>query len=224
MSTIAVLPVKRFDDAKQRLGDALRSGTRRALAEAMLTDVLTALRRSKRVDAVVVVTSEHGADALARAHDASAIRDPSEPGHNPAAREGVRWAIEQGARRVLLVPGDCPALDPTEVDDLLLAHPHEEKRVTIVPDRHGTGTNALVLDPAGPFEPQFGPGSRERHVEQAERRGLSYLVETVASLELDIDTGDDLGALIAVLEGGHGRAPRTRGVLSQIGRSRTVAA
>ena len=41
MSTIAVLPVKRFDDAKQRLGEALRAGTRRALAEAMLTDVLT---------------------------------------------------------------------------------------------------------------------------------------------------------------------------------------
>src|SRR3954452_19227778 len=107
MSTIAVLPVKRFDDAKQRLGETLRSGTRRALAEAMLTDVLTALRRSKRVDAVIVVTSEHGADALARAHAATAIREPAEPGHNPAAREGVRWAIEQGARRVLPVPGDC---------------------------------------------------------------------------------------------------------------------
>ena len=70
MSTIAVLPVKRFDDAKQRLGETLRGGTRRALAEAMLTDVLTALRRSKRVEAVVVVTSEHGAfTARARVSD-----------------------------------------------------------------------------------------------------------------------------------------------------------
>ena len=145
MTTVAVLPVKRFDEAKQRLGETMRSGTRRALAEAMLTDVLTALRRARRVDVVVVVTRESAADALARAHDAQSIRDPDEPGHNPAARTGVRWAVEQGARRVILVPGDCPALDPVEVDDLLLAHPHEEKRVTIVPDRHGTGTNALVL-------------------------------------------------------------------------------
>jgi 2-phospho-L-lactate guanylyltransferase len=162
VSTIAVLPVKRFDDAKQRLGETLRSGTRRALAEAMLTDVLTALRRARRVDRVVVVTSEHGADALARAHDAFSIRDPSEPGHSPAAAEGVRWAVEQGARRVLLVPGDCPALDPLEVDDLLLAHPGTDKRVTIVPDRHGTGTNALVLCPPGAIAPSFGPGSRAR--------------------------------------------------------------
>ena len=147
MTTVAVLPVKRFDEAKQRLGETMRSGTRRALAEAMLTDVLTALRRARRVDVVVVVTREKAAEALARAHEATTIRDPDEPGHNPAARAGVRWAVEQGARRVILVPGDCPALDPVEVDDLLLAHPHEEKRVTIVPDRHGTGTNALLLTP-----------------------------------------------------------------------------
>ena len=47
MTTVAVLPVKRFDEAKQRLGETMRSGTRRALAEAMLTDVLTALRRAR---------------------------------------------------------------------------------------------------------------------------------------------------------------------------------
>ena len=218
MSTIAVLPVKRFDDAKQRLGDALRSGTRRALAEAMLTDVLTALRRSTRVDAVVVVTSEHGADALARAHDASAIRDPSEPGHNPAAREGVRWAIEQGARRVLLVPGDCPALDPTEVDDLLLAHPHSEARVTIVPDRHGTGTNALVLCPPDAIGPSFGPGSRERHEGLARDAGAECRIAEPPSLALDIDTVEDLNVLKAALDARTGGAAHTRGLLARLGR------
>ena len=149
MSTLAILPVKRFDDAKQRLGETLAGGTRRALAEAMLADVLTALRRARRVEGVVVVTAEHAADALSRAHEAQVIRDPDEPGHSQAASHGVRWAVDHGARRVLLVPGDCPVLDPAEVDDLLIAHPHAEARVTIVPDRHGTGTNALVLTPPG---------------------------------------------------------------------------
>jgi 2-phospho-L-lactate/phosphoenolpyruvate guanylyltransferase len=218
MSTIAVLPVKRFDDAKQRLGDALRSGTRRALAEAMLTDVLTALRRSKRVDAVVVVTSEHAAVALARAHDATTIPDPEEPGHNPAAREGVRWAIEQGARRVLLVPGDCPALDPTEVDDLLLAHPHSEARVTIVPDRHGTGTNALVLCPPDAIGPSFGPGSRERHEALARDAGAECRIAEPPSLALDIDTVEDLNVLRAALDARTGGAAHTRGLLARLGR------
>jgi 2-phospho-L-lactate guanylyltransferase len=218
MSTIAVLPVKRFDDAKQRLGEALQSGTRRALAEAMLTDVLTALRRAKRVDGVVVVTSEHGADALARAHDARTIRDPEEPGHNPAASEGVRWALEQGALRVLLVPGDCPALDPLEVDDLLLAHPHSEARVTIVPDRHGHGTNALVLCPPDAIAPSFGPGSRARHEELARAAGAECRIAEPPSLALDIDTIEDLAVLRAALDARTGGAAHTRGLLARLGR------
>ena len=218
MSTIAVLPVKRFDDAKQRLGEALRGGTRRALAEAMLTDVLTALRRARRVDRVVVVTSEHAADALARAHDALAIRDPSEPGHNPAAAEGVRWAVEQGARRVLLVPGDCPALDPAEVDDLLLAHPGSDRRVTIVPDRHGTGTNALVLCPPHAIAPSFGPGSRARHEEAARAAGAEWRIAEPPSLVLDVDTIEDLGVLRAALDARTGGAAHTRGLLARLGR------
>jgi 2-phospho-L-lactate guanylyltransferase len=218
MSTIAVLPVKRFDDAKQRLGEALRGGTRRALAEAMLTDVLTALRRARRVDQVVVVTSEHAADALARAHDALAIRDPPEPGHNPAAAEGVRWAVEQGARRVLLVPADCPALDPAEVDDLLLAHPGSDTRVTIVPDRHGTGTNALVLCPPQAIAPSFGPGSRARHEEAARAAGAEWRIAEPPSLVLDVDTIEDLGVLRAALDARTGGAAHTRGLLARLGR------
>jgi 2-phospho-L-lactate guanylyltransferase len=81
----------------------------------------------------------------------------------------------------------------------------------------------LLVDPRGPFEPQFGPGSRERHVAQAERRGLAYAVADVASLGLDLDTGEDLEQLVAALADVHGRAARTRGVLSQIGRARTAA-
>jgi 2-phospho-L-lactate/phosphoenolpyruvate guanylyltransferase len=216
VSTIAVLPVKRFDDAKQRLGEAMRSGTRRALAEAMLTDVLTALRRARRVDRVVVVTSENAADALARAHDALTIRDPPEPGHSPAAAAGVRWAVEQGARRVLLVPGDCPALDPAEVDDLLLSHPGSEMRVTIVPDRHGTGTNALLLRPPDAIEPAFGPGSLERHVDRARAAGVGAALERVGSLLLDVDTPEDLAELGAQLERRPGAAPMTRGVLRRL--------
>jgi 2-phospho-L-lactate guanylyltransferase len=218
MSTIAVLPVKRFDDAKQRLAEALRAGTRRALIEAMLTDVLTALRRARRVDGVVVVTREHGADALARAHDAQTIRDPDEPGHNPAASEGVRWALDRGARRVILVPCDCPALDPAEIDDLLLAHPHSEARVTIVPDRHGSGTNALVLCPPDAIVPSFGPGSRARHEQLARNAGAECRIAEPPSLALDIDTMEDLAALRATLDARTGGAAHTRGLLARLGR------
>src|ERR1700760_541435 len=105
--TIAVLPVKRFGAAKQRLDNDLSDGTRRALAEAMVTDVLIALRRAKRVDEVLVVSGETLAVALAAGYDAAAVvDDPDDDGHSAAAARGVAAAIERGATRVLLVPGD----------------------------------------------------------------------------------------------------------------------
>src|SRR6478736_8538978 len=114
-----------------------------SLAEAMVSDVLHALRRSERIDKVIVVTGENGAEALARAYDAESIPD-DDRGHSHAARAGVDWAMERDYERVLLVPGDCPALDPRELDELV-AGAMSAPDVVIVPDRHGTGTNALLL-------------------------------------------------------------------------------
>ena len=115
-----------------------------------------------------MVTGENGAEALARAYDAESIPD-DDRGHSHAARAGVDWALERDYERVLLVPGDCPALDPREVDELL-AGAMSAPDVVIVPDRHGTGTNALLLAPPDAIAPSFGPGSRERHEQAAARQ------------------------------------------------------
>ena len=83
-----------------------------------------------------MVTGESGAEALARAYGAESIPD-DDRGHSHAARAGVDWALERDYERVLLVPGDCPALDPREVDELV-AGAMSAPDVVIVPDRHGT--------------------------------------------------------------------------------------
>jgi 2-phospho-L-lactate guanylyltransferase len=218
--TIAVLPVKRFGAAKQRLDNGLSEGTRRALAEAMVTDVLIALRRSKLVDEVLVVSGETMAVALAAGYDAAAVvDDPDDAGHSAAAERGIQAAMDRGATRVLLVPGDCPALDPAEVDQLLedaagVAPPD----VVIVPDRHGSGTNALLLTPPGAIHPAFGPGSRERHERLAEEAGATVAAIDVPTLGLDVDTVDDLAALRVALEDVRGGASHTRGLLARFGR------
>jgi 2-phospho-L-lactate/phosphoenolpyruvate guanylyltransferase len=216
MRTCAVLPIKRFDDAKQRLDRTLNAGTRRALAEAMVSDVLHALRRATRVDAVIVVTGEHGAEALARAYDAQAIPD-DDRGHSHAARSGVDWALERNYERVLVVPGDCPVLDPAEVDALVVAG-MSAPDVVIVPDRHGSGTNALLLSPPDVIAPRFGPGSRARHEQAAHEAGARWRIAEPRSLVLDVDTADDLAVLRAALEAGTGGAAHTRGLLRRMER------
>jgi 2-phospho-L-lactate guanylyltransferase len=218
MRTIAILPIKRFSAAKSRLDGELSDGTRRALAEAMVTDVLIALRRTRRVDDVLVVSGEHAAVALAAGYDAAAvIDDPDDASHSAAAERGIAAALERGAARVVLVPGDCPALDPVELD-ALLGRPDQGPEVLIVPDRHGTGTNALVLTPPTVIRPAFGVGSRARHEELAAVAQAAATVVDVPTLGLDVDTLDDLEALRGALERLRGGASHTRGLLARVSR------
>jgi 2-phospho-L-lactate guanylyltransferase len=218
MSTVAVLPVKSFDQAKRRLRTGLSAGERRALAQAMFCDVLIALRRATAVDEVLVISADHGAQRIAGGYGAQVL-DDNEHGHNVAARRGVEAALRGGARRALLVPGDTPALDPAQIDELL-SREVPERSVLIVPDRHGTGTNGLVLTPPDAMAPSFGPGSRERHLDNARHSDLHGEVVDVPSLALDIDTADDLQALESALAQSHGLAANTRGMLMQLARSR----
>jgi 2-phospho-L-lactate guanylyltransferase len=215
MTTIAILPVKSFGAAKQRLARALGAGPRRELAQAMFADVLASLRRVRGRDAIAVVTADRAAEAAALRQRVRVLRDTEQAGQSPAALIGIRHALAGGFERVLLVPGDTPLLDPGEVADLLARTPG----VSIVPDRHGTGTNALVLTPPDALAPSFGPGSRDRHVAAAEAAGVAFTVEEPPTLMLDVDTGADLAALSAALDERRGQAPSTRGVLRRLDRS-----
>jgi len=210
LRTLAVLPVKSFGLAKQRLSAAVGEDERRALAHAMAGDVLEALGHVEGLDGVVVVTAEAldlGISGFELVHD------PDEAGQSAAAGRGVRTAIARGAQRVLLVPGDCPALDPREVAGLLAAEP---SGVVIVPDRHGSGTNALLISPPTAIGPSFGPGSFARHAALAYAAGAAVRVAQAPSLELDVDTPDDLAALRTALAERPDTAVRTRALLERL--------
>ena len=218
MRTLAVVPIKSFDTAKRRLADALAGGSRHLLAQSMFADVLAALRRVRRLDALAVVTHDHEAEAVVRGEAVTLLRDEPPSGHSAAARIGVDHARESGFERVLLVPGDTPLVEPGELDRLLDDAEMERLACAIVPDRHGTGTNALLLAPPDALEPSFGPGSLERHLQAARATGLEHRVVEVPSLLHDVDTPEDLEALAVALEGRRAVAPRTRGALRQFER------
>jgi 2-phospho-L-lactate guanylyltransferase len=143
------------------------------------------------------------------------VEDPRDAGQSAAARLGVSRALERGARHALLVPGDCPALDPAEVE-ALVAGVVARPSVAVIPDRHGTGTNGLLLTPPDVIAPAFGAGSFDRHVEAARRAGVAVHVERLSSLALDVDTAADLAALREALGRSSAAAPRTRGVLASV--------
>lgn len=219
MRTIAILPIKSFSQAKQRLRVELSDADRRALVDAMFSDVLVALRRVPELEGIIVVSGDRVAQRIAQGYGATVVED-AERGHNAAAGEGIRTALEDGIERALLVPGDCPLLDPKELEELL-AHPAGERSALIVPDRHGTGTNALLLTPPDVLAPSFGPDSRRRHMADAGMAGVAAEVIEVPCLAMDVDTPDDLDALQQLLAESRGGAAHTRGMLNQLMRARS---
>lgn len=207
MKATAVLPAKRFADAKQRLAAGIDEERRRALVAAMLADTLAAITAARSVEETLVVSGDPVAQEIAANNGCDVVPDPTDEGHVAAALAGIARAEVEGAECVVLLPGDCPLLDPRELDRLLAGLP--ACYVTIVPDRHGEGTNALVLAPPGVIRPAFGEGSRERHVAAAREAGIPFAVEELPSLALDLDTPADVVALTRELAERPGRARRT---------------
>lgn len=221
MQATAIIPVKRFGEAKQRLLERLDRPQRATIVKAMLSDVLGAVTAAEPIERVILITGEGRAERVALHHaqrvktPVEVMRDPEDRGHSEAATLGIVRAKALGAEAVALLPGDCPLLDAAELTSAL--ERLEPGRVTVVPDRHGTGTNAVLMAPADAIGPAFGEGSAERHRDRAERAGYEVAIEPLESLALDLDTPDDLSALASALADDPERARATAAALADLG-------
>lgn len=221
MNATAILPVKRFARAKTRLlGDVIGPQERAALLRSMLTDVLDAIGVAAAIERVVVVTGEGRAEKIAMSAaqrmrtPVEVLQEPVDRGHSEAATLGIVRAKALNAQCVALLPGDCPLLDPAELDAALARM--EEGRVAVVPDRHGAGTNGLLMAPPDAIGPAFGPDSCERHLDRAGRAGWRAVREDLPSLALDLDTPADFDALRERLGAEPEAAPATARALAEL--------
>ena len=197
--TWAVVPVKDLERAKRRLAGALDPAARRGLSLAMLADVLDALDATPGLDGIAVVSRDGDVAALARRRGLRVI---------PEAGAGLNAAVAQaanvlsgnvlsaeGCARLLVMPADLPLAAPEEIAAVLAALA-EAPGLALVPDRHGVGTNALACSPPHAIAPSFGAGSFARHLEAARDAGIPATVLRLPGLGLDIDTPEDLRALM----------------------------
>jgi 2-phospho-L-lactate/phosphoenolpyruvate guanylyltransferase len=186
--------------------------------------VLTALGRVASIDRVLVVSADPGAQRIAEGYGAHAIDDPAESGQDQAVLRAAGVARELGAAQVLCLAGDCPLIDPAEIEVLLGKPRTAERYAVIIADRHGTGTNGLLLSPPDALPPRYGPGSFARHCELAREAGVQTEVAEVPTVALDVDTPDDLTALQEQLAARRGGAAHTRGMLHQMQRTTALGA
>ncbi len=194
MKVLAV-PVKDLVNAKQRLVPVLAPDERRALAAAMLEDVLAAVAAAQ-LDAVWVVTRDDAVSAVARRFGATVVSEAENRGHTAAVAAAQTRAQSAGATVFATIPGDVPCVTAAEVDTLVGAADPAPAAV-FAASRSGLGTNGVALAPADALALRFGEPSFDNHVAAARARGLVPRIVPLPGLSLDIDDADDLAALLA---------------------------
>ncbi len=192
MRIAAVIPVGSLEGAKTRLGEMLDAEERHDLVLRLLARTVVAALTSERLEDVLVISPDR--DLLARAAELGArtLRQRGR-GLNAGVRDGRDDAVAGGAEAVLVLPTDLPFVSPEAIDAVLAALPVDGARaVVLVPDRHGTGTNALVLRPPDVIDVAFGAASRQAHRRLAEAAGVAVVELPASPLTVDLDTPEDL--------------------------------
>jgi 2-phospho-L-lactate guanylyltransferase len=182
---VAIIAVNERARCKTRLNGLLGPEGRIDLARRMLASVLAAASAVASLDAVVVVSPERDLvpEAVPIVHDAG-------DNLNAAMDAGRRAALAVGARTLLLLPADLPLLRPADLCRLIIAG--RRGGLVIAPDRHGSGTNGLVLPATAPFTFLFGKDSCARHEAEARRLGLAIQRVLSPGLQTDVDTDEDV--------------------------------
>ncbi len=188
---VAIVPIGRLEGAKSRLGDVLDAEERQALVTRLARETIGAVVAAPGVAETLVVTPDDAARRLALELGARPIRQRTQ-GLNDGLREGRAEAIAAGATAVLIVPIDLPWISPAAIGRVLATLERSASPVVvIVADRHGRGTNALLVAPPDAIDVHFGGDSRAAHLAAARDAAVS-VVELDGPLTVDLDTPEDL--------------------------------
>lgn len=191
----AVVPVKPLRDAKSRLKPLLLDSQRRALALAMIEDVLRILRSVPGILMTAVVTRDPDAAELARSLGVQPIAAPhGMRGVNEVLAHASQIIIRQGASQLIVLPMDVPLASSTDIQAIVEAG-QEDPSVVLCPSRRG-GVNALGLRPPDVIPFHFGYRGFAAFRQEADAHGIPFKVLMVPSLSFDVDRPEDLAALV----------------------------
>lgn len=187
-----VIPAKSSAGSKQRLALTLNDPERQLVSQTLAASVIGMASRVWPKDHLVVVSSEpHLLVTCARIGVPTLV--DSGAGQTAAVTVGANWCLERGAETLATLAADLPGVGEEDLETLLLSSGSlESGSLVIYPDRQGTGTNGLVVNPASLLVFAFGPDSRRRHEQLGALLGLQVRVVDQAGIAWDLDRPEDL--------------------------------
>jgi len=199
MNVAALMPVKGFHNAKQRLSPLLSRAAREVLAETMFRDVLSQVRLARGLAGTFVVTGDDKVAAIASSAGAEVIREHAENGETSAV-DFARCELKRaGCEAVLILPADMPLARAEDLEAVLAQVPIDALApyALLVPSHDKLGTNALLLAPPDVIQLRFGHDSFTFHMSQVTAQGLPARYVENEHLALDIDEPKDLERFLA---------------------------
>lgn len=186
-----IIPAKPLNESKTRLAAVLPEAERIELSHHLLQRTI---HLARQVGEVVLVSRDAAVRKLAKQTGAWALVEAGQQGLNSALQQASDWVVARKGQAVLVVPGDLPLLQLSDLTEIVGLGQHAPA-VVIAPSRRLDGTNALLLRPPGSIEFAFGPGSFVQHQQAARAVGVEPVIYRSPTIGLDLDLPEDLTAL-----------------------------
>jgi len=185
----AFIPVKSLALGKSRLSSALDLEHRMQLTRESLRRVVHVLQNTHGIAEIVLISVDESVSEWAEQWRVTFLREEKR-GLNEALRQARRHYLHAPA--ILILHSDLVAVSVNDIEAMIAAMEVDVPSVVIAPDRHGVGTNAMLLKPADVIEFEFGLNSAQRHIALAEAQGIRPILFRSESISLDLDSPDDL--------------------------------
>lgn len=197
MKTFAIVPVKRFENAKTRLSSMLDTEDRIRLSSLMLEDTLQILSVAPPLTQVIIVSADKRADEIATKHGAKFLPEEKENGVNSAVALADGYCMEkEAADASMVIPHDLPLLDTIVISKACELAEKESTCIVICPSVRYDGTNMLLRKPPSVIGTFYETDSYNMHVRTAIKLGIPVKPLLSKSLMYDIDTPEDALHLI----------------------------
>ncbi|HTM07057.1 MAG TPA: 2-phospho-L-lactate guanylyltransferase [Verrucomicrobiae bacterium] len=195
MKIAALIPVKGFANAKQRLSAMLSADERALLAETMMRDVVAQTISAGGLDSVYIVTGDDYVRGLSVSLGVRVIMEEQESGETGAVEFALAELKARGIDAALVIPADMPLVRAVDIEEVIGQAPRATPFAVLVPSHDRMGTNALLLAPPNAIRLRFGYDSFSYHVSQA--ADLPLVIVENERIALDIDEPQDLERFIA---------------------------
>ena len=196
MNVFAIVPVKRFENAKTRLSSVLDAHDRIHLSFLMLEDTLRILSMSHLLTKVIIVSPDKRAEELAIKHRAYFVREEKGNGVNSAVVLADRYCINEAADATIIIPNDLPLLEECDISKAQELAQKESHCIVICPSHRYDGTNMLLRKPPSVIATFYDSDSYNMHVKAAASLGIPIKYFLSKSLMYDIDSPEDVFRLI----------------------------